>query len=157
MDRIDYPRVIEIDVGMGKEDASTNHRTCEKYSCIAIVIHSGSSLHYGHYYSYIHSQVEGSAEWLLANDSQMSSTSFDGLMANLDLFKNDTPYVLFYARLKDFDTPEITVSRRKLVDLVEQDNRTFEVERTRSINSKKRFQVNNNNNNFNNNNHERYD
>lgn len=155
MDRLEYPEIIEIEVN-DKEETSV-----EKYRCIAIIVHSGSSLHYGHYYSYIHNQLDDSpsgvsatAEWLLANDSQISTTTFDGLINNLDLFKNDTPYVLFYARLniEPNSSPlvDINVARKKLVDLVDADNRAFNIERNRSLNkrhfSNQSFSNNNNNN-----------
>lgn len=139
MDPLEYPKHIEIQTWY-------NDRVIvEKYACIAIVIHSGSSLHYGHYYSYIRNAALSGAfgnttsmsngnknkiEWLLANDSQISETSFEGLISNLDMFKNDTPYVLFYSRCVEprAESGLIQISSKKMVDIVDKDNKLFEAE-----------------------------
>jgi len=128
---------------------------------VAMVVHSGSSLHYGHYYSYVTYDEENKnrAEWLLANDSQLSETTFESLMANLNLFKDDTPYVLFYKRVNEKETNNTNkmdidvedtssiaalharpsalnfeIKNKKLIDAIQQDNQICEMEkRTRSM------------------------
>ena len=59
-------------------------------------------------------------------------------MSDLNLFKNDTPYVLFYQRLgSTLSQLELNIDK-KLVELIEQDNRLFEFEeRTKKIQSSK--------------------
>lgn len=137
MDRLEYPRIIEVEIGEAGDDEKVH---LEKYACIAIVIHSGSSLHYGHYYSYIYDESTNGndAKWLLANDSQITETSFDGLIANLDLFKNDTPYVLFFSKCDDStnDSSHIPIIDKKLLVEAENDNRAFELEKRRLLKTK---------------------
>jgi ubiquitin C-terminal hydrolase len=49
MDQLEYPNEIVIDtwsIGCAMPIA-------EKYELISIIVHSGSSIHHGHYYSYV--------------------------------------------------------------------------------------------------------
>ena len=76
------------------------------YRLISICIHSGSSLHHGHYYSYIidhdDRQIQNDVAnkpWLLANDEQLSPISYENLIQNLNKFKTDTPYLLVYEKI----------------------------------------------------------
>lgn len=139
MDQLEYPTQISINT-LGDNDKLIT----EYYKIVAIVVHSGSSLHYGHYYSYIINDScdeENKIEWLLANDSQISHASFDGLISNLNLFKNDTPYVLFYKRVCEKSAPknndEIKISSKKLIDIIEQDNIVYELQEKSNLLKKK--------------------
>ena len=149
MDQLDYPYEIVINtVSNGGSGGGGEQQFFQKeiYSMVAMCVHSGSSLHYGHYYSYVTYQ----AEWLLANDSQLSETTFESLMANLNLFKDDTPYVLFYKRVNensnkmDMDvvvedtssigalqttTANFEIKNKKLIDAIQQDNQICEMEK----------------------------
>jgi hypothetical protein len=81
-------------------------------------------------------------EWLLANDSQINTSTYEGLISNLDLFKDDTPYVLFYRRLVSSEKPHeeesidnVNISNRNLLNFIEQDNKMYTTEeRTRIVN-----------------------
>jgi ubiquitin carboxyl-terminal hydrolase 35/38 len=142
MDQLDYP--YEIVINTVYQDKIIP----EVYTMIAMVVHSGASLHYGHYYSYITNEGKENFEWLLANDSQISETTFENLIANLGLFKDDTPYVLFYKRvsnttfaaankekqiIQNFDF-DFRIENKKLVDAIQQDNQICDLEeKTRLI------------------------
>ena len=68
-------------------------------------------------------------EWFLANDSEITEVSFENLVSNQTLFKNDTPYVLFYRRLSSLDSDlTISVPNTKLVEIIENDNALYERE-----------------------------
>ena len=162
MDQLDYPSEIHVNT------FQNDQLITERYSILSIVVHSGSSLHYGHYYSYITNSLNELStqndneklEWLLANDSQISETSFESLISNLDLFKDDTPYVLFYKRIEDKQEGNnlaeglsqqatdlnqeqeqpvgISIKNKKLTDIIQQDNQIYLLEeKNRLINKKK--------------------
>lgn len=144
LDQLEYPEQIYL------RTLLNDTVVVEKYTCIAIVVHSGSSIHHGHYYSYIRNTINltedskslnepNNSDWFLANDSQMSQTSFKSLISNLDLFKNDTPYVLFYTRCSNMsERDQIQVKNTRLIDVVDQDNRVYDVEeKTRLLKRKK--------------------
>ncbi len=48
MDQLEYPSEISIDTWSANKELIV-----EKYELISIIVHSGSSIHHGHYYSYI--------------------------------------------------------------------------------------------------------
>ena len=142
MSQLDYPGQIMVDTRL-----HDGERVSETYSMCAMVVHSGASLHYGHYYSYVTHSEQDKCEWLLANDSQISETTFESLLANLKLFKDDTPYVLFYKRVHVDESsvsqmevdgsvalpqpaPDVGISvhNQKLVETIQQDNQMCELE-----------------------------
>jgi len=128
MDQIDYPAVIEI-----KTHSENNQIVFEKYALLAIVVHSGSSLHYGHYYTYMkHFKANEEFEWYLANDSHLSTISFESLFTNQGLFKDDTPYIVFYQRVlneNDSSRCPLTIHiSQTLTELIEQDSKLFKLE-----------------------------
>lgn len=128
MDQLEYPDEISVETW-----SLDGQCTVERYQLTSIVVHSGSSIHHGHYYSYAKH-----TDWYLANDSQITLRTYESLALDLNLFKNDTPYVLFYQRSGSTLSPlELNIDK-KLVELIEQDNRLFEFEeRTRKIKSTK--------------------
>lgn len=139
MDIVDYPTRIDINTY-----TENNILISETYSLLAIVVHSGSSLHYGHYYTYMVSDSNES-NWYLANDSQITQVSYESLSSNQNLFKDDTPYLLFYARVTATtatDLSQIKVPSKKLIEIIEQDNKIYEVEeKNRILKSKKTSQT----------------
>lgn len=122
MEQIDYPNIVEI-----KTYNESNELIIEKYSLLSIVVHSGSSLHYGHYYTYM-KNGNNSFEWYLANDSVLTKASFESLMSAQSTFKDDTPYILFYEKLSGEEVPTQFEARKNLIEAVEQDNQVFEIE-----------------------------
>jgi ubiquitin carboxyl-terminal hydrolase 35/38 len=155
MDKLDYPSRLTI------KTISNEKIINETYELNSIVIHSGSSLHYGHYYSYTTNKFfineidtttekmetdqqenkknDYTTEWLLANDSQINTSTYDSLISNLNLFKDDTPYVLFYRRILDTESDESTVidneniKNKNLINFIEQDNKIYVVEEKNRI------------------------
>lgn len=102
----------------------------EKYGLLAIVVHSGSSLHYGHYFTYMRNETKETSDWYLANDSHLSQVSIERLMSKASTFKEDTPYIVFYERIKednDQTVPEFKVNAN-LLNLIEEDDRIFDIE-----------------------------
>jgi len=65
-----------------------------QYDLSAIVIHSGSSAEYGHYYTY--AKDEDGGEWYNYNDSYVSTSSLPRIISEGKDFKSDTPYLLFF-------------------------------------------------------------
>lgn len=120
MEQIDYPNIIEI-----KTYSENNELIIEKYSLLSIVVHSGSSLHYGHYYTYMR---YGNNDWYLANDSVVTKVSFENLVSTQNTFKDDTPYILFYEKMSGKEKPSGFEAAKNLIEMVEQDNKIFEIE-----------------------------
>lgn len=117
----------------------------EQYNLLSIVVHSGSSLHYGHYYTYLKTESSGIFEWYQANDSSVTKVSFENLISAQNTFKDDTPYIVFYQRMHENlenDREQINI-RRHLIDMIEQNNKIFEAEeRNRALARSKSAQVN---------------
>jgi ubiquitin C-terminal hydrolase len=151
MEQVDYPTKIEINT----YDVD-NKLITETYCLHSIVVHSGSSLHYGHYYTYMVCQFdsnETNENWYLANDSKISKISYESLSSNQNLFKDDTPYLLFYSKLSISNLTveqtslnienklNIQVQSKRLIEMIEQDNKIFEnEEKNRILKSKKTSQ-----------------
>ncbi len=94
-------------------------------------MHSGSSLHYGHYYTFLRNSDNEAFQWYQANDSSMAKVSLENLLKTQNIFKDDTPYIVFYERIKA--NPLMTNNskmevRKKLSEIIEQDNQIFEAE-----------------------------
>ncbi len=105
---------------------------------LSIVVHSGSSLHYGHYYTYLKNFNDQEFQWYLANDSSITKVSFLQLIKTQNSFKDDTPYIIFYERIQDkpltLNNSMLEV-RKNLIEIIEQDNKIFEVEeKNRALN-----------------------
>ncbi len=97
--------------------ASGDYSAGIDYKLISMVIHAGTSPHSGHYYS-----ADVATEWLL-NDSRTSplAPSFVSTLARK--FPQDTPYVLFYARVdRDLPIPSMEQMDPALLAAVESDN-----------------------------------
>ena len=151
MDQIDYPPVIDI-----KTYSTNNQIVFEKYALLAIVVHSGSSLHYGHYYTYMkHFKANEDFEWYLANDSHLSTISFESLITNQGLFKDDTPYIVFYQRVLNGNDESsrrpVTIQiNQTLTELIEQDSKLFQLEENlKTQQSVKKGKITDINKNFN--------
>lgn len=147
------------------------------YKLAAICIHSGTSLHHGHYYSYIvdvddaiddydkNRQFASSASmpnWILANDEQLSIITYDTLMSNLTKFKTDTPYLLIYEKLTENDLISNKQqflnlsSNNKLIELINNDNKLYEKEYDKAKLNQIRLNKRNNDNYYKNNYYSNY-
>ncbi|RUS21358.1 hypothetical protein BC937DRAFT_92925 [Endogone sp. FLAS-F59071] len=96
------PVIPPHDTGNEKERpsyGSGQQRREYEYELFAIIIHSGSSPDYGHYYAYARDEGEDTIDaWRQFNDSTVIPYTFDRMMDTISRFKDDTPYVLFYRR-----------------------------------------------------------
>ena len=183
MTKLDYNQTISINT-YNESDLECECAIVESYLLIAVVVHSGSSLHHGHYYSYINELNEidngnndidtlfanrssssstspvpptatNNTNWLLINDEQITRITNETFLNNQNIFKNDTPYVLFYRRLNtsprspstsSATTNQIDVKNKRLIDQITIDNSKYlkEIEEKRL---KRRIQTTNNKSN----------
>ena len=180
MAKLEYNQIINLKT-YNEETSECDRAINESYFLIAVVVHSGSSLHHGHYYSYVNELNEidngnndidtmfgdrptddhirtTNVNWLLINDEQITRISNETFLNNLNVFKNDTPYVLFYKRLDTSSrspTNKIDVKNKRLIDQITIDNSKYlkEVEerrlkrRTQTSNNKYNKFIKTNNNN----------
>ncbi|CAG8565500.1 3516_t:CDS:10 [Acaulospora morrowiae] len=65
-----------------------------EYDLSAIVIHSGSSAEYGHYYTY--AKDEGDDTWWYFNDNFVNTTSLRNIISEGVDYRYDTPYLFFF-------------------------------------------------------------
>jgi ubiquitin carboxyl-terminal hydrolase 35/38 len=136
MQQLNYNQIIRLNAF--KPSLNLNESETVFYRLISICIHSGTSLHHGHYYSYIidHDDNQSQKPWLLANDEQLSLITYENLIQNLNKFKTDTPYLLVYEKISNlvtFNEPSIGINEnnilnKTIVDLIGNDNKLHEKE-----------------------------
>lgn len=80
------------------------------YELYAAVVHCGSSVDSGHYYTY----AKDGKKWYKFNDSSVLKSSSDELYG---LNPPETPYILFYSRV-DFEEPQ-PLDRKQLPPLID--------------------------------------
>ncbi|KAF6036792.1 USP38 [Bugula neritina] len=72
----------------------------KKYMLNAVIVHSGTSLNGGHYYTYARSLSSPSGQWYLFNDSRVtpcaSPAELSSKTCKNSRLSSDTPYLLFY-------------------------------------------------------------
>jgi uncharacterized UBP type Zn finger protein len=67
-----------------------------EYKLTSAIIHSGTSLEFGHYYAFVIPPHEDSDRCFLLNDEQVSVVSRSFLATLASAWEHDTPYLLFY-------------------------------------------------------------
>ena len=67
----------------------------ESYSLRNVVVHSGCDSGEGHYYTWARREE---ATWLVLSDCQVREESWNSFLESPEHQKNDTPYLLFYAK-----------------------------------------------------------
>merc|ERR1712013_159382 len=67
----------------------------ESYSLRNVVVHSGCDSGEGHYYTWARREE---ATWLVPSDCQVREESWKSFLESPEHQKNDTPYLLFYAK-----------------------------------------------------------
>eukprot|EP01087_Luapelamoeba_hula_P022281 TRINITY_DN7947_c0_g1_i1.p1 TRINITY_DN7947_c0_g1~~TRINITY_DN7947_c0_g1_i1.p1 ORF type:complete len:964 (+),score=126.86 TRINITY_DN7947_c0_g1_i1:22-2892(+) len=161
MDNVTYPLTLSIPVTMKheiteptsadtKETTPTGKTTEDEdfYSLYAVIMHSGTSAHHGHYYCYArhsdhaaNSPVDESPEdkcWYLFNDSFVDKSSYHSFSSITKNFSKDVPYVLFYRKKESLSSTTLVqdfvrdntinpalmqeVSRDNSMYIVEQEN-----------------------------------
>lgn len=99
-----------------------------KYELYAVVVHWGSSVDSGHYYTF----AKDDQEWYKFNDCSVIKTTSADLCK---LRPPETPYILFYGR-QDFLDPEMLPSAslsKSLQSVLSKDQSEYELERRRPI------------------------
>ncbi|KAL6061247.1 Ubiquitin carboxyl-terminal hydrolase 38 [Balamuthia mandrillaris] len=120
MKQVSYPLHLEIPVTPSPESsqaptqgtpAAEPEQRLYSYSLYAVIMHSGTSAHHGHYYCYARSSAlaarqgekggreeEEAKDWFLLNDSMVSKSSYSSFHQISQRFGRDVPYILFYTR-----------------------------------------------------------
>lgn len=109
-DKIEFP-LDDIDMEpyyLPKADRSFGNESSKehcwgqqfKYRCYGIVVHVGTSIHSGHYYSYVRTEnMKDRHTWYLCNDTQVTEVRLTGPTLDTVFRKgNAVPYVLFLQR-----------------------------------------------------------
>jgi ubiquitin carboxyl-terminal hydrolase 35/38 len=102
------------------------HLDAGQYELYAAVVHCGSSVDSGHYYTF----ARDGEEWFKFNDCSVMRTMSDELCS---LKPPETPYILFYSR-QDCSDPETlprTLLSPRLQLLINNDHSAFELEKRR--------------------------
>ncbi|EFA84975.1 peptidase C19 family protein [Heterostelium album PN500] len=104
---VDYPETLHIPsdyVNLATNtNANTNDNTQQKqqqqefkYQLYAIIFHSGTSVNYGHYFTYAKPSLSSEDDWCLLNDSNVQLIDLKSIKDVPKKFQKDTPYILFY-------------------------------------------------------------
>jgi uncharacterized UBP type Zn finger protein len=102
------------------------------YELTSIVIHAGSQLSRGHYYTYTTTQDK---KWFKLNDTSVSQIKFEEIVRNLNILKEHTPYILFYKLLDN----DVNIKSNSLVNnqKIEENNlNSFHPSLVKFVNSK---------------------
>ncbi len=92
-----------------------NNISLKTYSLNCIVVHSGSSLNNGHYFSYVNCILDYEQyrdNWYSINDIIVSKVSFESISSNLKKF--NTPFILFY---KEIDVNQTDINLRNEIEI----------------------------------------
>lgn len=105
---MNYPKVLNVQI----QTPSENKRISTKYCLVSIIVHTGYTLHGGHYYVYAREikplnfstndnpeDYFTDDEWFLLNDDQVTSSSYQALIDNCSNYTSATPYILIYRRI----------------------------------------------------------
>ena len=130
--KMNYPKLLNVHVY-----PSGAIPLLTKYNLLLIIVHTGYTLHGGHYYVYardikssISKSKEQNDEWFLLNDDLVTSSSYEAMMENCAQYTSATPYVLFYKRIGQQqieETPQIHV-RESLIRQMREDDSNYERE-----------------------------
>lgn len=115
-----------------------------KYCLVLVIVHTGYTLHGGHYYVYAReikpllSSIDTDEaedyftndEWFLLNDDLVVLSSYEALIENCAQYTSATPYVLIYRRI---DQQRIEAMRQapalrvheSLIEQIDDDNRIY--------------------------------
>ena len=130
--KMNYPKMLNVRI----------HSVITKYCLVLVIVHTGYTLHGGHYYVYAREtkasvskatseECFGNDEWFLMNDDLVTLSSYEALIENCAQYTSATPYVLFYKRMEDMERSKEIRVHDSLVDRINEDNRMYRAERER--------------------------
>ena len=106
-----YPLLLTVPVSTaagGDDDGGAARVEEHTYSLYAVIVHSGSSMDFGHYYTYARgsefatldrSLAASREHWFRFNDSTVTSAEFESLSQISRRYPGDVPYILCYRRV----------------------------------------------------------
>ncbi|CAF3230153.1 unnamed protein product [Rotaria socialis] len=143
--KINYPKVLNVPIN--RSPKSRNHSISIKYCLVLIIVHTGYTLHGGHYYVYAreikpllskvnnHDQEDyfSNDEWFLLNDDQVQMSSYEAMIENCAQYTSATPYILVYKRidkqrLEEMDKIKHVHVHESLTQQIHADNMTYACE-----------------------------
>ena len=141
--KINYPKVLHVPIH--PSETTRNQSILTKYCLVLVIVHTGYTLHGGHYYVYAR-EVKASLtvneqddyftddEWFLLNDDLVTSSSYEAMIENCAQYTSATPYILFYKRvdvqrMEDIERTKDIQVHEHLLAQIEEDNRLYEHER----------------------------
>jgi len=97
-DPIEISQEITIQKEFLVSDEENENMVDYKYDLYAVVIHSGISASWGHYYTIAKDNIidPENPSWKSFNDSMISDVDNDFMKTVSEKIKTDTPYILFY-------------------------------------------------------------
>ena len=141
--KINYPKVLHVPI-----HPSETSSILTKYCLVLVIVHTGYTLHGGHYYVYARevkpSLVETNVdepedyfandEWFLLNDDLVTLSSYEAMIENCAQYTSATPYILFYKRvdqqrLEQVERTKAIQVHKSLQRQIEEDNLPYERDR----------------------------
>ena len=140
--KMNYPKVLNVHVHPSQH---ARHRpVLTKYCLVLVIVHTGYTLHGGHYYVYAREvkplltpvnpddadDYFSNDEWFLLNDDLVVLSSYEALIENCAQYTSATPYVLIYKRV---DQQRIEAMKQasplrvhdSLIEQIDEDNRIY--------------------------------
>jgi hypothetical protein len=142
---MNYPKVLNVHVYPSQN--SRNNPILTKYCLVLVIVHTGYTLHGGHYYVYAR-EIKPSLsktntdeqedyfsndEWFLLNDDLVTLSSYEAMIENCAQYTSATPYVLIYKRIDEQRIEEMERTKQihvheSLIHQIHEDNMIYERE-----------------------------
>jgi len=107
--KITYPKRLHVPIYPTRN--SQTQSILIHYCLVLVIVHTGYTLHSGHYYVYAR-EIQSSTnnrtshdddflndEWFLLNDDFVQLSSYESMIENCAQYTSATPYILFYKRI----------------------------------------------------------